>query len=91
MAIALDLEAESFVLHIIFLAISIYVYFFYRASIAFCKVGKMFTPIILGNSDFSNILSLELIVNDPKYKEIDDDAINFVDGKQLLYLSIYNL
>ena len=88
---ALDLEQETFVVHIITLFKSIKVYPDREVQIAALTIDKTLISIPAKYLNFENVFSKKYIVLLPKYIEINIHAIDLEKGKQLSYRSIYNL
>ena len=91
-AVALNLEYETFVIHVAFLnSILFNVYFFCRTQISDLIAKK--APTIVSNKyvNFADMFSLNLASKILKHIKINDYAIELVDGKQPLYRPIYSL
>lgn len=89
----LDSEDEIFVVYIMSLAISdsSLVHFFYRAKIVFLQVDETSTTILPKYPEFPNVLFFKQILELLKYIEINNHALNPINGKQPSYMSIYSL
>lgn len=84
---------ETFVVHIIFLAISNTsdVHPSHRTQKVSLQVDWASTTVFSENTDFADVLSPELVAELPEQTGINNHAIDPVDGKELLYDSIYTL
>ena len=90
----LDLEHETFVVHVAFLSftpLDAGVYPYRKPQITDLIAKKTFTKIFVKYIDFADIFFLDLASEFSKHIWINDHIIKLVDSQQLPYGSIYSL
>ena len=93
-AVALDLEYETFVVHVASLSsnpLNAGIYLSRKLQIASWIVEKTFSKISAKYADFANVFSPDLASKLPKYTWINDYTIKLIDGQQPPYRPIYSL
>ena len=99
-AAMLDLEYETFVVHVASLSSVIFfnsilrdtnIHLFRKPQIASLIAKKALTKVFTKYANFTNIFFLDLAFKLPKYTGINNHAIKLVDGQQLFYRPIYSL
>lgn len=90
-AIVLDLEDGTSIVHVAVYAIFNGIHPSFRAQIALFKVDETYTTVFFEYSNFADSFSLELIAELLEYIEINIHTIDLIDGKQLLYRPIHSL
>ena len=96
---ALDLEYETFVIHVASLfnasfssiLLNANIYPFCKPQIADLIAGKAFTKISNKYIDFADIFFPDLVSKLLRHTGINDYAIKLVDSQQPLYILIYSL
>ena len=93
-ALALDPEHETFIVHITSFSstlLNVDIYLFYRPQIVNLIAKKVFTKVFIKYTNFANIFSSNLASKLLKHIEINNHAIELVIGQQLPYGPIYSL
>lgn len=88
---ALDLNKETFVIHITIITFEMTIHPECKVQIALLKTKKSPVSIPAKYSDFINIFSKELATVLMEYTKINTHAINLEEGKQPFYRPIYSL
>lgn len=91
--VALHLEDEAFIVHIVFLAIFDInkVYPSHKLPIAILKVNKALTTITTEYSNFVDVFSPKVTGKLPKYTKMNNYTINLVNGQEPSYGLIFSL
>ena len=90
--VALDKNFKTFVIHVASLnSILLNIYPFHRPQISGLITKKALTKVPNKYVNFVDIFSLDLVSKLSEYIEINDHAIELVDGQQLSYRPIYSL
>ena len=90
-AAALDLEHETFIVHVAALSVDSgdEVYPSKRAQIVHLKADKASTKVPSKYTDFADLFLSKLAAKLPKYTRINNHAIELVDNQQLPYIQLY--
>ncbi len=90
---ALDLEHETFVVHVAALSVNLgdKVYPLKRAQIAYLKENKAPSKVPSEYTDFTNVFSPKLAVELSEYTGINNHTMKLVDDQQPPYGPIYSL
>ena len=62
-----------------------------KTHIAYLKVDEAFAKVFTQYADFIDNFLLKLVIKLPKYIEINDHAIEFINNQQPFYDPIYSL
>lgn len=90
--VAFDLDDEIFVIHIISFASSeLNVYLSCRVQIVLLKADKVPIAILSKHSNFTNVISPDLVAKLAKYNKINNHTIDLLNSQQPPYRSIYSL
>ena len=88
---ALNIDNKTFVVHVVALVkpITMPIYFSCQAQVV--SLTSKETKILAEYSEFSNVFSLDSVVELPEHIGINDHPIDLLDNKQPPYGSIYSL
>lgn len=90
-ATAIDLEYQTLVVSIVFLAISNEIKFSCKLQIIILKIDQTSTIISPEYSNFVDVFPTELAIELPEHRKINNHVIDLMDGKKPLYRPIYSL
>ena len=83
--VALNLENETFIIHVASISLDSDVHLIQRAQIVLLKINKACISIFSKYANFVDIFSKNLAAKLPEYTRIYDYIINLIKGYQLLY------